>query len=84
MTPVLAPTLRRHLKTLKMLPSPTHLQHPDADNGQQPAPGSSMECVLLLERRMDAFEDWINKDEKWEKELDKKLQRVVSMILPSP
>ena len=33
---------------------------------------------------MDAFEDWINKDEKWEKELDKKLQRVVSMILPSP
>ena len=43
-----------------------------------------MECVLLLERRMDAFEDWINKDEKWKKELDKKLQRVVSMILPSP
>jgi len=33
---------------------------------------------------MDAFEDWIDKDEKWKKELDRKLQRVVSMILPSP
>jgi hypothetical protein len=43
-----------------------------------------MERVLLLERRMDAFEDWIDKDEKWKKELDRKLQRVVSMILPSP
>jgi hypothetical protein len=43
-----------------------------------------MECVLLLERRMDAFEDWIDKDKKWKKELNRKLQRVVSMILPSP
>ena len=67
-----------------MLPSPTHLQCPDANNGQQPAPGSLMECVLLLERRMDAFEDWIDKDKKWKKELNRKLQRVVSMILPSP
>ena len=33
---------------------------------------------------MHAFEDWVNKDKKWKKELDKKLQRVVSMILPSP
>ena len=33
---------------------------------------------------MDTFEDWIDKDEKWKKELDRKLQRVVSMILPSP
>src|ERR1700744_514442 len=83
-SPVLAPALRRHLKTSKMLPSPTHLQRPDADNSQQPAPGSLMERMLLLERRMDAFEDWIAKDEKWKKELDRKLQRVVSMILPSP
>ena len=33
---------------------------------------------------MHAFEDWIDKNEKWKKELDRKLQRVVSMILPSP
>ena len=33
---------------------------------------------------MDAFEDWIDKDKKWKKELNRKLQRVVSMILPSP
>ena len=40
-----------------------------------------MECVALLERRMDTFEDWIHKDEQWKEVLDEKLQKVVSMLI---
>jgi hypothetical protein len=78
----LKPSLRRHLKTSQTLPSPPRLQPSDVDNSQPPAPDNLMERVALLERRMDAFEDWIRKDEKWKEALDEKLQKVVSMLIP--
>ena len=78
----LKPSLHRHLKTSQTLPSPPHLQPSDVDNSQPPAPNNLMERVALLERRMDAFEDWIRKDENWKEALDEKLQKVVSMLIP--
>ena len=41
-----------------------------------------MERMVLLERRMDAFEDWIRKDKKWKEALNEKLQKVVLMLIP--
>ena len=77
----LKPSLCRHLKISQTLPSPPRLQPSDVNNSQLPAPDNLMERVALLERRMDASEDWICKDEKWKEVLDEKLQKVVLMLI---